>query len=126
MNQLIPNEQRGVIATIMHQNDKRSGISARWVLSAGTWNQDRCTPKRWIGKHPDRIAIFFLPPDVPEYSPDEYLNQDVKLEISKRPKARSEVQLLRSLKSHMCQNQRNKEKVRRFFNRPKVQYANAM
>ena len=81
---------------------------------------------RWIEKHRDRIAIFFLPPYAPEHNPDEYLNQDVKLEISKRPKARSEEQLIRSLKSHMCRTQRNKEKVRRFFNHPKVQYANAI
>ncbi len=82
--------------------------------------------KQWIEKHRDRIAIFFLPPYAPEHNPDEYLNQDVKQEISKRPKARSEEQLKRSLKSHMCRTQRNKEKVRRFFNHPKVQYASAI
>lgn len=82
--------------------------------------------QRWVEKHSDRIALFYLPPYAPEHNPDEYLNQDVKLEISKRPKARSEEQLKRSLKSYMCRTQRNKEKVRHFFNHPKVLYVNAI
>ncbi len=41
--------------------------------------------KRWV--HSDRITLFYLPPYAPEHNPDEYLNQDLKLEISKRPKA---------------------------------------
>jgi len=79
--------------------------------------------QRWVQKHSDKIELFFLPPYTPEHNPDEYLNQDVKLEMSKRPKPRSEEQLKSILKSHMCKNQRNKEKIQNFFNHPKVQYA---
>ena len=79
--------------------------------------------QKWVKKRPDKIELFFLPPYTPEHNPDEYLNQDVKLEISKRLKPRSEEQLKSLLKSHMCKTQRNKEKVRNFFNHPKVQYA---
>jgi len=79
--------------------------------------------QKWVKKRPDKIELFFLPPYTPEHNPDEYLNQDVKLEISKRPKPRNEKQLKSILKSHMCKTQRNKEKVRNFFNHPKVRYA---
>jgi len=70
--------------------------------------------QRWVDKHSERIRLFYLPPYAPEHNPDEYLNQDLKLEISKRPKAQNEEQLKRSVKSHMCRTQHNREKVRHF------------
>jgi len=37
--------------------------------------------RRWLDKHQRRIEVFFLPPNSPEYNPDEYLNGDLKKRI---------------------------------------------
>ena len=34
--------------------------------------------KAWLAKHPDEIAVFYLPSYSPELNPDEYLNCDLK------------------------------------------------
>lgn len=78
---------------------------------------------KWIEKHSDIIAIFYLPPYAPEHNPDEYVNQDLKSALSRKPKPRSEQALNRNLRSHMKTVQKKPEKVRSFFNHQKVIYA---
>jgi len=77
----------------------------------------------WINKHSDKISIFYLPPYTPERNPDEYVNQDLKSDLSKKPKPRSEEKLKSNLRSHMKIVQKNTEKVKSFFNHKMVLYA---
>ena len=79
--------------------------------------------EKYVSKRDKKIKLCFLPAYAPEYNPDEYLNQDIKLGISKKPKPRDKETLKKNVKSHMTKLQRNPEKCSRFFNHPKVQYA---
>lgn len=38
----------------------------------------------WVEKQNGSIQLFFLPSYSPEYNPDEYLNQDLKVSLSKK------------------------------------------
>ncbi len=35
----------------------------------------------WLEKHREKIEVFFLPPNAPEYNPDEYLNHALKISV---------------------------------------------
>ena len=35
----------------------------------------------WLEKHKEKIEVFFLPPYAPEYNPDEYLHQALKISV---------------------------------------------
>lgn len=78
---------------------------------------------RWIEKHKDRIAIFYLPPYSPELNPDELLNHHVKRNSSKSHRARDEEELARSMRSCLRATQRHPDMVKRFFRAPSVAYA---
>ena len=47
----------------------------------------------WVGKHKDRIELFYLPPYAPEYNPDELLNSDVKRNAGAKTSPRSQKEL---------------------------------
>lgn len=79
----------------------------------------------WLKEHSDKISIFYLPPYTPERNPDEYVNQDLKLELSKKPKPRSAEKMEFNLRSYMEKVKRNVEKVKSFFQHKKVTYAAA-
>jgi len=81
--------------------------------------------QKWVEKHKDRIEIFFLPPYSPEHNPDEYMNQDVKAHMRKKPAPRSDRELKKGLRSYMKHLQWKTDKVVRFFEHKKVQYAKA-
>ena len=79
----------------------------------------------WVEKHKDKIELFFLPAYSPELNPDEYLNNDVKTNVSNKPAPRSQKELQNNVRSYMRSLQWNKSKVARFFNHEKVMYAKA-
>lgn len=81
--------------------------------------------QKWIDKHKDKIKIFFLPPYSPEHNPDEYMNQDVKIHMRHKPAPHSDRELKSGLRSYMRRLQRKSDKVVRFFEHKKVQYAKA-
>jgi transposase len=81
--------------------------------------------QKWIVKHKDKIKIFFLPPYSPEHNPDEYMNQDVKIHMRHKPAPHSDRELKSGLRSYMRRLQRKSDKVVRFFEHKKVQYAKA-
>jgi transposase len=41
--------------------------------------------QEWLAHHKDEIEIFTHPADTPEYTPDEYLNNDLKQAINNKP-----------------------------------------
>jgi transposase len=79
----------------------------------------------WTAKHRKDIELFFLPPYSPEHNPDEYVNQDIKQELKKKPSPDSQAQLHDSLSSYMRSLQRKPKKVKKFFEHEKVLYAKA-
>ena len=81
--------------------------------------------QKWVEKHKDRIEIFFLPPYSPEHNPDEYMNQDVKAHMRKKPAPRSDRELKKGLRSYMKRLQWKTDKVARFFEHENVNYAKA-
>ena len=81
--------------------------------------------RKWVEKHKDRIEIFFLPPYSPEHNPDEYMNQDVKAHMRKKPAPRSDRELKKGLRSYMKHLQWKTDKVARFFEHENVNYAKA-
>src|SRR4051812_24421957 len=39
---------------------------------------EKATVLDWVEAHKDRIGLFAMPPHVPDYNTDEYLNNDLK------------------------------------------------
>lgn len=81
--------------------------------------------REWVSKYSDRIALFFLPPYTPEHNPDEYLNHDLKIAVSKKTRARNADTLKQNVAGHMKRLQRKPTKVKNFFNHEKAIYARA-
>jgi transposase len=79
----------------------------------------------WVSEHRDQIELFFLPAYSPEHNPDEYVNQDIKQQLKKKPAPTSQERLQNDLSSYMKSLQRKPKKVKRFFNHEKVKYAKA-
>ena len=79
--------------------------------------------KEWVEEHHDEVALFFLPPYSPEYNPDEYVNQDVKSALMRKPRPTSEDKLNNNLSSYMKSLQRKTKKVKKYFKHEKVKYA---
>ncbi|MFU8843178.1 MAG: transposase, partial [Bacteroidales bacterium] len=80
---------------------------------------------RWVEKHKDKIELFFLPAYSPELNPDEYVNNDVKANVNRKPAPKSQKELQGNVRSYMRSLQWNKDKVAKFFDHEKVRYAKA-
>jgi transposase len=77
----------------------------------------------WLAEHRDQIELFFLPPYSPEYNPDEYLNGNLKREMSKQGFSKSVDELkTKALGVMRCFGKKPKH-VASFFNAKLVAYA---
>jgi len=79
--------------------------------------------KQWLKSHTREIEVHYLPSYSPESNPDEYLNRDLKHQVSNRPPARNRDQLELQIASVMKGIQRSSEKVKSFFKNQNVRYA---
>jgi len=79
----------------------------------------------WVKEHEDRIKLFYLPAYSPELNPDEYLNQDFKRNAHKNGIPKDQESLKQSTHSYLLSIQNDSEKVKGYFQHPKVQYAAA-
>ena len=79
--------------------------------------------KAWLEKRKDRIEVYYLPSYSPELNPDEYLNNDLKQNLSRDgvPKNKSQLDARVSVAMFMLQGR--PEKIRSFFRHPRVTYA---
>lgn len=77
----------------------------------------------WLEEHQQEIELFYLPPYSPEYNPDEYLNSDLKREMSKKPIPKSEKELSSNARSVLKKVQMNPKKVISFFGSKFTKYA---
>jgi transposase len=79
--------------------------------------------RQWTEKHSDKIMLFFLPPYAPEYNPDEYLNNDLKMQLRNRIKPKTQDELEQSVSDVMMDIQRNRKRVQSYFHADDVRYA---
>jgi transposase len=77
----------------------------------------------WLKEHENEIELFYLPPYAPEYNPDEYLNSDLKREMSKRPMPTSESDLRKGARSVLKRRQLRSDKVKGYFGTKFTKYA---
>ncbi len=74
----------------------------------------------WVEAHADQIALFYLPPYSLELNPDEYLNGDLKAQVTRCAPSLDRDTLERSATSRLCSLQRHPKAVKRFFHHPHV------
>lgn len=79
--------------------------------------------KAWLGRHIDKIEVFYLPSYSPELNPDEYLNCDLKEGIKKSSPARNVSDLNGKVLGHMRMLQKKPKRVAKYFKHPSIKYA---
>ena len=79
--------------------------------------------KAWVAKRPDKIELHYLPSYSPDLNPDEYLNRDLKAELSRRPSSRRDGQFKAQAKTQMRRLQKSPERVKKYFNSSPIKYA---
>jgi len=77
----------------------------------------------WLNLHKAEIELFFLPAYCPEYNPDEYLNGNLKREMSKKDCATTKQQLESNARGILKSIQHDKKHVARLFQEKHVKYA---
>lgn len=77
----------------------------------------------WLKEHKEKVEIFYLPPYAPEYNPDEYLNSDLKREMSKRPIPKSENEMHSNARSVLKKTQLHPRRVQSYFRTKYTKYA---
>ena len=109
---------------------KRAGKKVFLILD--NLGVHHCKPvKEWLAEHLADIEVFLLPSydqrkslwDSPELNPDERLNADPKHVISTRVPVRTKAKLHAAATNHMAFIQTNPERVRSYFQDPRVKYA---
>ena len=80
---------------------------------------------RWLARHADLIEMFFLPGYAPDLNPDEMLNQDVKSNAVGKRRPRSQLQMMRTVRSYLDRGRRDPDLVKRYFHEESVRYAAA-
>ena len=79
--------------------------------------------KAWLVDKKDRIEIFYLPSYSPELNPDERLNADLKYAIGSKVSARTKTKLRTAANAHMELIEASPERVKKYFQDPRVRYA---
>jgi transposase len=79
--------------------------------------------KAWLAEHKERMEVFYLPSYSPELNPDERLNADLKHALGSRVQARSKEKLKAVTEAHMEMLGKTPERVRSYFQDPRVRYA---
>jgi transposase len=79
--------------------------------------------QEWLIANKESIELFFLPSYSPERNPDEYLNNDLKQNLSYRAIPKTNEQMLGNVISHMRMLQKSPSHVEQFFKHPMAAYA---
>ena len=79
--------------------------------------------KAWLAERSDRIEVFYLPSYAPELNPDERLNADMKHAIGAKVPVRTKSKLKAAAEDHMTTIGKSPERVRAYFQDPRVKYA---
>ena len=76
----------------------------------------------WLGKHKDKIEVFFLPPYAPEYNPNEYLNHALKIFVHSGQLPYTMEDISHKIQSFMRKLQHRPSLVSSFFRHPAISY----
>ena len=79
--------------------------------------------KAWLQDYTEKIELVFLPVYAPELNPDEYLNGDLKAGVHSRSRARDTDGFTEKVRAHMKTLQKLPDRVKKYFNHPKMAYA---
>ena len=79
--------------------------------------------KAWLADKQGQIEIFYLPSYSPELNPDERLNADLKYAIGSKVSARTKTKLKAAATAHMELIESSPERVKKYFQDPRVNYA---
>ena len=138
-------QKLSMIATVANQG------KARWMIIDEAFNSDRLIEflqvlikdagkkvflildnlkvhrskpvKTWAGEHMDKIELFYLPSYSPELNREERLNADLKHAIGSQVPVRTKPKLRAAANDHMVMLENNPERVKSYFQDPRVKYA---
>lgn len=79
--------------------------------------------KAWLAQHTEQMEVFYLPSYSPDLNPDERLNADLKQALGSRVQVRTKAKLRTATQNHMNMLAANPERVRAYFQDPRVKYA---
>jgi transposase len=79
--------------------------------------------KKWVGKHKDKIELFYLPSYSPELNPEERLDADLKHSIYSKVPVRTKAKLKAATTEHMLILEKSPERVKKYFQDSRVKYA---
>lgn len=79
--------------------------------------------KAWVAERKDKIELFYLPSYSPELNPEERLNADLKHAIGTKVPVRTKAKLKTAAIVHMTKLEQSPERVKSFFQDPRVKYA---
>ena len=79
--------------------------------------------KAWLATRKHPIEVFYLPSYSPELNPDERLNADLKYAIGSKVSVRTKTKLKAAATAHMEHIQASPERVKKYFQDPRVAYA---
>jgi len=79
--------------------------------------------QEWLDKHKEKIEIKHLPSYSPELNPDEYLNGNLKRNLSKKKKTESKEELRNNAKLVIQEFKADKEHVKSWFKNKHIAYA---
>lgn len=79
--------------------------------------------KAWVAERQDKIELFYLPSYSPELNPEERLNADIKHTIGSKVPVRTKAKLKAAATEHMIKLEQEPERVKQFFQDPRVKYA---
>jgi len=79
--------------------------------------------KQWASKRTEKIELHYLPSYSPDLNPDEYLNRDLKAELSRKPSGKSDGYFKSQDKTEMRRLQKSPGRVKKYFRSSSIRYA---
>jgi transposase len=79
--------------------------------------------KEWLAEHRAFIEVHYLPSYSPDLNPDEFLNNDLKTNLSQKPAKRKKGQWEKNAKTHMRRVQKRPEHIKSLFRAEPIRYA---
>lgn len=79
--------------------------------------------KDWVALQRSKIILHYLPSYAPDLNPDEFLNCDLKTEISKRPERREKGSLKKSALKVLRSLQKQPVRIAKYFEAQSIRYA---
>lgn len=77
----------------------------------------------WVADRSDEIELYYLTSYSPDLNTDEYLNCDLKQDMSQRPVPGTREKLTQNVISHMRLLQKRPDRVEKYFNHTSLKYA---